>query len=142
MDEFIKFWDELEKKEAIRKECEKFYVDIEALKKEKNMDDVDDFDFLCHIAYDKKPMTRKERAASVKKGNFFTRFGEKARQVLEALLDKYSDTGISELESKTVLKLPTFARLGSPSAIADIFGGKDKFNNVINQLKNEIYRMR
>ncbi len=142
MDEFIKFWDELEKKEAIRKECENFYVDIEALKKEKNMDDVDDFDFLCHIAYDQKPMTRKERAASVKKGNFFTRFGEKARQVLEALLDKYSDTGISELESKTVLKLPTFARLGSPSAIISIFGGKDKYDNAINQLKNEIYRMR
>jgi type I restriction enzyme R subunit len=142
MDEFIKFWDELEKKEAIRKECENFYVDIEALKKEKNMDDVDDFDFLCHIAYDQKPMTRKERAAAVKKGNFFTRFGEKARKVLEALLDKYSDTGISELENKTVLKLPTFARLGSPSAIADMFGGKDKFNNAINQLKNEIYRVR
>ena len=142
MDEFIKFWDELEKKEAIRKECENFYVDIEALKKEKNMDDVDDFDFLCHIAYDQKPMTRKERAATVKKGNFFTQFGEKARKVLEALLDKYSDTGISELENKTVLKLPTFAKLGSPSAIMSIFGGKDKYNNAINQLKNEIYRMR
>lgn len=142
MDDFIKFWDQLEKKEAIRKECKKFYVDIEALKKEKNMDDVDDFDFLCHIAYDQKPMTRKERAAAVKKGNFFTRFGEKARKVLEALLDKYSDTGISELESKTVLKLPTFARLGSPSAIISIFGGKDKYDNAINQLKNEIYRMR
>ena len=142
MDDFIKFWDQLEKKEAIRKECEKFYVDIEALKKEKNMDDVDDFDFLCHIAYDQKPMTRKERAASVKKGNFFTRFGEKARQVLEALLDKYSDTGISELENKTVLKLPDFAKLGSPSAIISMFGGKDKYDNAINQLKSEIYRMR
>jgi type I restriction enzyme R subunit len=87
-------------------------------------------------------MTRKERAATVKKGNFFTQFGEKARKVLEALLDKYSDTGISELENKTVLKLPTFAKLGSPSAIMSIFGGKDKYNNAINQLKNEIYRMR
>lgn len=142
MDDFIKFWDQLEKKEAIRKECEKFYVDIEELKKEKKMEDVDDFDFLCHIAYDQKPMTRKERAATVKKGNFFTQFGEKARKVLEALLDKYSDTGISELESKTVLKLPTFAKLGSPSAIISIFGGKDKYDNAINQLKNEIYRMR
>ena len=142
MDDFIKFWDQLEKKEAIRKECEKFYVDIEELKKEKKMEDVDDFDFLCHIAYDQKPMTRKERAATVKKGNFFTQFGEKARKVLEALLDKYSDTGISELENKTVLKLPTFAKLGSPSAIMSIFGGKDKYNNAINQLKNEIYRMR
>lgn len=142
MDEFIKFWDELEKKEAIRKECENFYVDIEALKKEKNMDDVDDFDFLCHIAYDQKPMTRKERAAAVKKGNFFTQFGEKARKVLEALLDKYSDTGISELESTTVLKLPDFVKLGSQSTIMKFFGGKDKYNNAINQLKNEIYRMR
>ena len=142
MDDFIKFWDKLEKKEAIRKECEKFFVDIEELKKDKHMDDVDDFDFLCHIAYDKKPMTRKERAASVKKGNFFTQFGEKARKVLEALLDKYSDTGISELENKTVLKLPDFARMGSQSTIMGFFGGKDKYNNAINQLKNEIYRMR
>lgn len=142
MDDFIKFWDKLEKKEAIRKECEKFFVDIEELKKDKHMDDVDDFDFLCHIAYDKKPMTRKERAATVKKGNFFTQFGEKARKVLEALLDKYSDTGISELESKTVLKLPDFAKLGSQSTIMEFFGGKDKYNNAINQLKNEIYRMR
>jgi type I restriction enzyme R subunit len=142
MDDFIKFWDKLEQKEAIRKECENFFVDIEALKKEKNMDDVDDFDFLCHIAYDQKPMTRKERAAAVKKGNFFTQFGEKARKVLEALLDKYSDTGISELESTTVLKLPDFVKLGSQSTIMKFFGGKDKYNNAINQLKNEIYRMR
>lgn len=142
MDDFIKFWDKLEQKEVIRKECENFFVDIEALKKEKNMDDVDDFDFLCHIAYDQKPMTRKERAAAVKKGNFFTQFGEKARKVLEALLDKYSDTGISELESTTVLKLPDFVKLGSQSTIMKFFGGKDKYNNAINQLKNEIYRMR
>ena len=106
------------------------------------MEDVDDFDFLCHIAYDKKPMTRKERAASVKEGSFFTQFGEKARKVLEALLDKYSDTGISELENKMVLKLPDFAKLGSPSAIVGLFGGKDKYDNAINQLKSEIYRMR
>ena len=142
MDDFIRFWDQLEKKEAIRKECEKFYVDIEELKKDKNMEDVDDFDFLCHIAYDKKPMTRKERAASVKKGDFFTKFGEKARKVLEALLDKYSDTGISELEDKMVLKLPDFKKLGAPSAIMNLFGGKDKYDNAITQLKNEIYRMR
>jgi len=142
MDDFIRFWDQLEKKEAIRKECEKFYVDIEELKKDKNMEDVDDFDFLCHIAYDKKPMTRKERATSVKKGDFFTKFGEKARKVLEALLDKYSDTGISELEDKMVLKLPDFKKLGSQATIMDFFGGKDKYDNAINQLKNEIYRMR
>ena len=142
MDDFIKYWDDLEKKEAIRKECEKFYVDIEALKKEKHMEDVDDFDFLCHIAYDKKPMTRKERAASVKEGDFFTKFGEKARKVLEALLDKYSDTGISELEDKKVLKLPDFEKLGAPSAIMKLFGGKENYDNAINKLKHEIYRMR
>ncbi|MDU5923310.1 MAG: type I restriction-modification enzyme R subunit C-terminal domain-containing protein, partial [Finegoldia magna] len=109
------------------------------LKQENNMENVDDFDFICHIAYDKKPLTRKERADNVKKHDFFSKYSGVAREVLEALLDKYMNQGIREITSIDVLKLDPIIRLGKPSKIIKEFGGRDLYNSAIIDLQNAIY---
>ena len=105
------------------------------------MDDVDDFDFICHIANVKKTLTRRERAEQVKKRDVFSKYGEQARLVLEALLDKYMDEGISELENLSVLKNDPFRRFGSPANIARLFGGKQGYLNAVNNLTQLIYNV-
>ena len=104
------------------------------------MEDVDDFDFICHIAFHQKPLTRRERAENVKKRNVFAKYGEAARAVLEALLEKYADDGIYEIEDTDVLKLDPFIQFGKPSRIASFFGGKDGYIRAIRELQQEIYR--
>ena len=118
LDDFIRRWNEAEKKAEITDLLRDSGIDLQALKHERNMDDVDDFDFICHIAYGKKPLTRRERAENVKKRDVFNKYGAEARQVLEALLDKYANDGITQLENRTVLKLAPFRQMGSPSNIA------------------------
>ena len=103
------------------------------------MEDVDDFDFICHIAYGKKPLTRRERAEGVKKRDIFNKYGAEARKVLEALLDKYANDGISQLESVIVLRLDPFRKMGSPASIAKLFGGNQQYYSAINELKTSIY---
>ena len=109
------------------------------LKKEQNMTDVDDFDFICHVAFDKKPLTRKERANNVKKRDFFSKYSGVAREVLEALLDKYMNIGIYEIEKTEVLKLDPFMKMGKPSKIAGYFGGKEGYLKAVKELEQEIY---
>ena len=115
-------------------------IDLEAIKADEGTSDVDDFDFICHIAYDQKPLTRKERAENVKKRNVFAKYGETARKVLEALLDKYADGGVVEIESIDVLKLDPFVKFGKPIKIAQLFGGKDGYLQAVRELEREIYR--
>ena len=115
-------------------------LDLEVIKADEGMSDVDDFDFICHIAYDQKPLTRKERAENVKKRNVFAKYGETARKVLEALLDKYADGGVVEIESIDVLKLDPFVKFGKPIKIAQLFGGKDGYLQAVRELEREIYR--
>ena len=104
------------------------------------MADVDDFDFICHIAYGRKALTRKERADQVKKRDIFSKYGPEARKVLEALLDKYAIDGITQLENKTViLKLDPFRTMGSPAKIAKLFGGKQQYIDAVNELEELIY---
>ena len=103
------------------------------------MEEVDDFDFICHIAYGKKPLTRRERAENVKKRDVFNKYGEQARKVLEALLDKYADGGISQLESRTVLRLDPFRQMGSPANIAKFFGGNQQYISAVKELEQLIY---
>ena len=114
-------------------------IDITTLKHDRNMDDVDDFDFICYIAYGKKTLTRRERAEQVKKRDVFSKYGEQARLVLEALLDKYMNEGISELERIAVLKNDPFRKLGSPASIAKLFGGKEGYLKAVNNLVQLIY---
>lgn len=139
LDNFIRQWSAQEKKEKIRDLLHEKGIDLELLKAEQNMTDVDDFDFICHVAFDKKPLTRKERANNVKKRDFFTKYSGVAREILEALLDKYMNTGIYEIEKTEVLKLDPFLKLGKPAKIAGYFGGKEGYLKAVQELEQAIY---
>jgi len=140
LDTFIRKWSAEEKKEAIAEALREKGIDLEAMKADQGMSDVDDFDFICHIAYDAKPMTRKERANNVKKRDFLSKYSGVAREVLEALLDKYMNSGIYEIEKTDVLKLDPFIKMGKPSRIVKQFGGKEAYLKVIRELEEELYR--
>lgn len=140
LDYFIQQWSAQEKKEQIRDLLLERGIDLELLKAEQNMSDVDDFDFICHVAFDRKPLTRKERANNVKKRNFFGKYSGAAREVLEALLDKYMNTGIYEIEKTEILKLDPFIKLGKPAKIASYFGGKAGYLKAVQELEEAIYR--
>ena len=139
LDNFIRKWSAEEKKEKIRGLLREQGIDLETLKEDQGMSDVDDFDFICHIAFDKKPLTRKERAENVKKKDFLNKYSGAAREVLEALLDKYMNTGIYEIEKTEILKLDPFMRMGKPQKIASYFGGKDGYLKAVKELENAIY---
>lgn len=139
LDDFIRNWRRDPKKETVRKMLEEYGIDIEALKRENNMEEVDDFDFICHIAYDQKPLTRRERAENVKKHDFFSKYSGIAKDVLEALLDKYMNQGIQEITNMDVLKLDPFIKYGKPSKIIKEFGGRDLYIHAIMDLQNAIY---
>ena len=139
LDNFIRQWSAEEKKEAIRDLLRQRGIDLEQVKEQQGMADVDDFDFICHVAFDKKPLTRRERANNVKKRDFLSKYSGAAREVLEALLDKYMNTGIYEIEKTEVLKLDPFVKMGRPAKIASYFGGKDGYLKAVKELENQIY---
>ena len=136
---FTSKWNALKRKSEITEMLKEVGIDLTTLKHDRNMDDVDDFDFICYIAYGKKTLTRRERAEQVKKRDVFSKYGERARLVLEALLDKYMNEGISELENLAVLKNDPFRKLGSPASIAKLFGGKEGYLKAVNNLVQLIY---
>ena len=140
LDNFILHWTAEEKKEAIREQLRLQGIDLQAMKEEEGMSDVDDFDFICHVAFDQKPLTRSERANNVKKRDFLSRYGGVARQVLEALLDKYMNSGIYEVENLGVLQLDPFRKFGKPNKIADFFGGKEGYLKAVKELEGELYK--
>lgn len=139
LDNFIQQWSAQDKKEKIRDLLRERGIDLELMKAEQNMTDVDDFDFICHVAFDKKPLTRKERANNVKKRDFLSRYSGVAREVLKALLDKYMNTGIYEIEKTEILKLDPFMKIGKPSKIAGYFGGKQGYLKAVQELEQAIY---
>lgn len=139
LDNFILQWSAQDKKEQIRDLLHDRGIDLELLKSDQNMTDVDDFDFICHVAFDRKPLTRKERANNVKKRDFFSKYSGVAREVLEALLDKYMNTGIYEIEKTEILKLDPFLKLGKPAKIAGYFGGKQGYLRAVQELEQAIY---
>lgn len=139
LDDFINHWNAAERKAEITDLMRESGIDLHALKQERDMDDVDDFDFICHIAYGKKPLTRRERAENVKKHDVFNKYGAETRKVLEALLDKYANDGISQLENRMVLKLDPFRKMGSPANIAKLFGGNKQYLTAVKELENLIY---
>jgi type I restriction enzyme, R subunit len=139
LDVFIKKWNEAKKKEAIIKELEEYGIELPKLAQEVGKE-YGDFDLICHIAYDMPPLTRKERVNNVKKRNYFTRYGEQARAVLDSLLDKYADEGITTIESPKVLKLKPFDKMGTPvEIINDVFGGKTNYENALNELEQALF---
>ena len=139
LDNFIRQWTAEEKKESIRELLRERGIDLELMKAEQAMSDVDDFDVICHVAFDKKPLTRRERADNVKKRDFLSRYSGAAREVLEALLDRYMNTGIYEIEKTDILKLDPFAKMGKPARIAGYFGGRDGYMQAVKALENAIY---
>lgn len=139
LDNFIRQWTAEEKKESIRELLRERGIDLELMKAEQAMSDVDDFDFICHVAFDKKPLTRRERADNVKKRDFLSRYSGAAREVLEALLDRYMNTGIYEIEKTDILKLDPFAKMGKPARIAGYFGGREGYMQAVKALENAIY---
>lgn len=139
LDNFIRKWSKEEKKEKIREMLLERGIDLELMKADQTMADVDDFDFICHVAFDKKPLTRKERANNVKKRDFLSKYSGVAREVLEALLDKYMNTGIYEIEKTEILKLDPFLKLGKPAKIAGYFGGKAGYMQAVKELEEAIY---
>ncbi len=140
LDNFIRQWSAEHKKDKIRELLLERGIDLETLKADQGMLDVDDYDFLCHVAFDKKPLSRRERANNVKKRDFFSRYNGIAREVLETLLDKYMNTGIYEIEKTEILKLDPFMRLGKPAKIASYFGGKEGYLKAVQELEDAIYK--
>lgn len=138
LSEFINIWTNAEKKQAIVRELEERGVLLEAIKDEAG-EDIDDFDLILHIAYDQKPLTKRERVENVRKKGYLYKYSEVCQQVLSALLDKYMDEGISELEDTRVLENAPFDRMGSPVSIARLFGGKNKYLQAVKELEEELY---
>ena len=141
LDGFIRQWSAEEKKESIKDLLLERGIDLESMKADQSMADVDDFDFICHVAFDQKPLTRRERADNVKKRDFLSRFKGAAREILEALLDKYMNTGIYEIEKTEILKLDPFLKFGKPSKIAQFFGGKSGYLKAVKELEEELYKV-
>jgi type I restriction enzyme R subunit len=139
LDAFLNSWKQADKKRAIVEELEQRGVIFAALKEEIGSA-FDPFDLICHVAYEQKPLTRKERAEQVKKRDYFTKYGDLARKVIAALLDKYADEGMLDLENPEIIRLDPLSKLGSPMEIIRAFGGKSAYDAAIHSLTEDLYR--
>ena len=138
LDDFLVRWSSADKKQAIVNELAQEGVFFEALADEVGKD-CDPFDLLCHVAWDQPPLTRRERAERVKKRDYFTKYGDRARRVLEALLDKYADAGVGQIEETQVLTLAPLPEFGTPTEIVKLFGGKDAYQQAVRELTQSLY---
>ena len=138
LDDFLKRWSDADRKQAIVEGLAQEGVFFEALAEEVGKD-CDPFDLLCHVVWDMPPLTRKERAEQVKKRNYFTKYGDQARRVLEALLDKYADQGVGQIEEKQILTVVPFSQFGTPVEILRAFGGRDGYESALQELKRSLY---
>lgn len=139
LDDFLRRWTNAQRKQAIIDELKEEGVLLDAVREETGKTDIDDFDLICHLAYDKEPLTRIERANNVRKRGYLYRYAELAQKVLGSLLDKYANEGIRDIEDTKVLQLKEFAEYGSPMKIAKIFGGKEGYQQAVMELENEIF---
>ncbi len=140
LDSFLRAWSEAEKKKVILDELWERGVFLGALEEEVGRD-LDPFDLICHVVFGQPPLTRRERAEGVKKKDVFTKYGEKARQVLAALLDKYADIGVEPIEKMEVLRIDPFPEIGTPVEIIRSFGGKKAYKVAIKELEDELYNV-
>jgi len=144
LDDFLRRWTAADRKKAVIEELEAQGVLLEALAEEvlkKRGQELDPFDLVCHVAFDQPPLTRKERAEKVKKRDVFTKYGDKARAVMEALIDKYADAGIESIEDIKILTLDPLSALGTPSELIDAFGGKQAYLKAVHDLEESLYRV-
>jgi type I restriction enzyme R subunit len=140
LDDFVSRWNAAEKKEELITEMAENGILIEALREEVG-NDMDAFDLVCHVAFDQPPLTRKERANNVRKRNYFGKYSEKAQQVLNSLLDKYENEGVTSIESGSVLKVQPLNQMGSPVELVKAFGKKKDFEIALEELERELYKM-
>ena len=138
LDSFLTAWSQADKKTAILSELEEHGVFLEALAEEVGKD-LDPFDLICHVAWGQPPLTRRERADNVRKRDVFTKYGEKALSVINALLDKYADEGIVHIEDLGILNVQPLSDLGTPIEIINAFGGRDKYLEALNELEMQLY---
>ena len=138
MDAFLKRWSSAERKKAVIEELEEDGVLFEPLADAVGKD-FDPFDLICHVVYGQPPLTRRERAAKVRKSNYFTRYGETAKKVLDALIEKYADEGIENIEDINVLRLNPINEIGTPMEIIDSFGGREHYMDAVRELEEHIY---
>ncbi|MDP3268882.1 MAG: DEAD/DEAH box helicase family protein [Legionella sp.] len=138
LDNFLRRWTKAERKATILRELEEHGVLLDALAEQVGKD-FDAFDLICHVAFDQPPLTRRERAEQVKKRNYFTKYGEQARKVLEALLDKYADTGIENIEDIKILTLDPFRSMGTASELVSAFGSKKAYLKALHELEINLY---
>jgi len=140
LDDFLNRWNSTDRKEAIISELQEQGILVEALYEAVDKK-LDLFDLICHVAFDMPPLTRKERANNVKKRNYFVKYGEQAKKVLEALLDKYADEGIADIESMEVLRVNPFDSFGSPTEIINEFGSREEYLQAVKNLETELYKI-
>ena len=140
LDNFLNRWKKADQKQAIINELEEAGVLFNPLAEDVGKD-FGPFDLICHVVYDQPPLTRKERAENVKKRNYFTKYGDKAREILNALLDKYADEGIENIEDMNVLRLRPINQHGTLVEIINIFGGKEKYQQAIQELEEQLYEV-
>jgi type I restriction enzyme R subunit len=140
LEAFIRKWNETDKKEELLKELAEQGVLLEALREEVGKE-MDDFDLICHIAFDQPALTRKDRAEKVRKRNYFAKYSEKAQLVLQKLLEKYEDEGITSIERSAILSVTPLDQIGSPVEIVSAFGKKKDFDAAVKELENEIYNI-
>jgi type I restriction enzyme, R subunit len=139
LNKFLTAWNKSERKEAIIEELKERGIFLQELKQEAGKD-LDEFDLICHIAFGKPPLTRKERAENVKKRDYFAKYEESAREVLQALLDKYADQGITAIENPEILRVFPLSKYGTPYEIVEeIFGGRDHYHEAVKELEENIY---
>jgi type I restriction enzyme R subunit len=141
LDVFLRHWNDAERKQAIINELKQQGIPLPILSQAvPNGEELDAFDLVAHIAFDQKPLTRKERAGNVKKRNYFAKYGEQARAVSDALLEKYADHGIADIEDSKILELPPFNVLGTKTHIRrGIFGGNEKYSQALTELEHALY---
>lgn len=139
LDEFLKRWNAAERKKAILEEIEAEGLPLDPIVDELGRD-LDPFDLICHIAFDAKPLTRRERAENVKKRDVFAKYGDQARAVLDALLSKYADEGVLSPGDTSILRIAPFSDLGTPVELVRAFGGRPAFQQAILDLQSELYR--
>nr|WP_317048334.1 DEAD/DEAH box helicase family protein [Candidatus Ulvibacter alkanivorans] len=141
LDDFILKWKNSPKKAELLEELSEQGILYEALKEEVGNDDMDVFDLICHVAYDQPPLTRKERANNVRKRNYFAKYSEQAKAVLEKLLEKYENEGVISIEDNSILKVKPLTEIGSPVELVRAFGKKSDFEKAVYELEQEIYNI-
>ena len=139
LDDFLKRWKATERKQAIIEQLKAEGLDLDVIAAELGKD-LDPFDLICHVAFDAKPLTRRERAENVKKRDVFSKYGTQARAVLDALLAKYADEGVLNLDDAKVLRIPPFTELGTPVQLINAFGGRAGFIAAVHDLQSALYQ--